>query len=238
MNYETANKQLTGRCKLSRKLANHTYLVRRGEDIAIRLHSTDVVTLHPDGSVTLNSGGWHTSTTKDRIGYGYGGTSFAPGYGLYQRNGIWYMHDGTLFYDGVTVGPDGNVIDPRPVTDYEVRLKALKKQIREYAKAFAANCKDIALPGSGDCWGCAFTVADDDPTHRTEPMGIDHYFQHMEEGYYVPSLLGNAILAKRFGSPGTIYHMCQTGQWGVEDLVYKFLVKQMQPSLDRELELV
>lgn len=34
---------------------------------AVRLHSTDVVTFHPDGSIELNTGGWQTPTTRDRM---------------------------------------------------------------------------------------------------------------------------------------------------------------------------
>ena len=226
--YKKADAQLQGRCKIQRKVANNTYLIRRGDDIALVLHATDVVTLHPDGSVTLNSGGWHTVTTKDRIGQ-YHRVS--------ARQGVWYMQDGTLFYDGVTIDPDGNVLSPRPVTDYELRLKRLKKQIKEYCKEFAVNTKDIALPGSGDCWGCAFQS--NDPTHREEPMGISHYFDHFEEKHFVPSLLGNAIRSKGYGNPGFIYHLVQTGTWGdTYSMLYKFLLKQLQPSLDREMELV
>jgi hypothetical protein len=235
--YEVADARLTGRCKTQRKVANHTYLIRRGGDIAVKLHATDVVTLHPDGSITLNSGGWHTPTTKERMTHYYG---YQTGhrYGLHSIDGVWLMHDGSLFYDGVTIDPDGNIIDPRPVTDYVVRLKALKKEIRAYAKAFAANSKDIALPSSGDCWGCSLQVSDSDPANRVEPMGMDHYHEHMEEGYYVPSLLGNAIRSKRYGSPAFIYQLCQTGTWvDTYSLIYKFMLKQMQPELDRELEL-
>jgi hypothetical protein len=50
-----------------KKLKNNTYLYPRGEDYAVRLHYTDVVTIHADGTYTLNSGGWDTPTTKDRI---------------------------------------------------------------------------------------------------------------------------------------------------------------------------
>jgi hypothetical protein len=65
--YATLNERLTGRCLERRKVANNTYAERRWPDIAIRLHDTDVVTLHPDGSITLNTGGWYTVTTKDRL---------------------------------------------------------------------------------------------------------------------------------------------------------------------------
>ena len=228
MNYETANATLTGRCKQSRKMANHTYLERQGEDIALRLHATDVVTMHADGSITLNSGGWQTVTTKERINNYY--------HFISQKAGIWYMNDGSLFYDGVTIDPDGNVINPREVTDYELRLKALKKEIRNYSKDFAANVKGIAIPNNGDCWGCAFQVENNDPKNRTEPFGDGHYSEHFKDGYYVPSLLGNAILSKGYRDPGFIYNLCQSGTWhDTYAMLYKFLLKQLKPSLDREV---
>lgn len=52
----------------SRKISNNTYAQRRGNgDIAVKLHGTDVVTFHPDESITLDTGGWHTVTTKQRM---------------------------------------------------------------------------------------------------------------------------------------------------------------------------
>lgn len=54
--------------KTSRKIGNNTY-ARITEDgsVAFRLHDTDVVTIHPDNSATLRTGGWKTYTTRDRI---------------------------------------------------------------------------------------------------------------------------------------------------------------------------
>ncbi len=66
-NFIEADQKLTGRNHDSRKLENNTYLERRGENIAIRLHRTDIVTHYPDGSFSLNDGGWNTPTTAERI---------------------------------------------------------------------------------------------------------------------------------------------------------------------------
>ena len=58
----------------SRKVANNTWLERRGHGyIALRLHATNVAEFFDDGSVVLNSGGWRTMTTKDRINRFVGG---------------------------------------------------------------------------------------------------------------------------------------------------------------------
>lgn len=71
----------------SRKLGNNTYAERiDGDTIGIKLHSTYVVTLYRDGSVKLDSGGWHTTITKDRI------NAFLPyPFALTQEKHAWYI---------------------------------------------------------------------------------------------------------------------------------------------------
>lgn len=84
MDYLRASLKLTGRCKLSRKLRNNTYLIRRSDSkIAVRLHSTDVVTFHADGSIDLHDGGWCTITTKDRINCYFEGR-------VWTESGYWF----------------------------------------------------------------------------------------------------------------------------------------------------
>lgn len=67
-----------------KKLCNHTYLVRRGVEgtveVAIQLHSTDVITFKPNGDTVLCTGGWNSNTTWDRI------NSFQK-YGAWSRRG-------------------------------------------------------------------------------------------------------------------------------------------------------
>ena len=80
-----------------RKLANNTYLHavtgapdREGNsygkpgDYVVRYHGTDVVTIHADGTFTLNSGGWYTYTTKDRI------SRFSPAR-IWSERGVWLV---------------------------------------------------------------------------------------------------------------------------------------------------
>lgn len=70
----------------SLKIGNNTYAERLGSNvIGIRLHGTHVVTLSPH-RIVLNSGGWHTVTTKDRL------NTFLPfGWGVVQVRGLWYL---------------------------------------------------------------------------------------------------------------------------------------------------
>jgi hypothetical protein len=97
------------RDKQSRKLCNNTYAEKRDSgSIAVRLHRTDVLTFTRRGTVTFNTGGWNTVTTKARI------NEYAPSvFRVYSDHGILYLcgprhfnrdkaqHWG--FFDGITV---------------------------------------------------------------------------------------------------------------------------------------
>lgn len=80
-----------------RPIANNTRIHRVGEDcIGIHLHSTDVIRLLRDGSTELNSGGWRTVTTANRIGrgrfqVGAGGIPWLYGWLAFDRSrGYWF----------------------------------------------------------------------------------------------------------------------------------------------------
>jgi hypothetical protein len=194
-----------------RKLENHTYLERRENgSIAVKLHATDVVTYLPNGRTVLASGGYRTSTTKDRL-IRYGGVPIT------QERGVWYMgarnHKQGTFRDGVTLLPDGTP-DPHTLAhpDTEREVAALRKRIREYAGAYAELlvAGEIPEPSGGDCWGC-YLRAEGEPV-TTEVMGTHHYLLHLggteeqEEPYYVPSLVVNAL---RFCGAGPAWY------WGL-----------------------
>ena len=99
-----AREMLNGRT--SRTIANNTTLVDLGEGgIVLRLHCTHVVTFRPDGSIVLNSGGWHTVTTKDRLSR----VARAHGWSVYAKAREWFVghRDGATFEfeDGFTIPP-------------------------------------------------------------------------------------------------------------------------------------
>lgn len=102
MNYQTANAMLTGRCKERRKIGNNTYLIRRGKEIAIRLHQTDIITLTDENEIIVNTGGWHTVTTKARL------NEYLP-IGIYQKSGEWFWHHGDKFRDGDKITLEGRI---------------------------------------------------------------------------------------------------------------------------------
>lgn len=175
----------------TRKLENNTYLQRRGDNLVVMLHSTDVVTYQADGRVILDSGGWRTPTTKDRI------NTYAP-INLWQDKGQWFIGPNwnrvntAIFQDGMIINPDGTfsgVMTAKQAKD-EQKLRA---QIRKYASGFikALQVGRVPLPSSGDCWGCCMKDVNTGDT----VMGSDHIREHLKKKYYVPSLAVNALKA-------------------------------------------
>ena len=68
-----------------RKIGNNTYAeILHDNSVGIMLHSTYVVKIHPDNTYTLQTGGWQTVTTKDRI------NQYSP-VRVYQRNYEWFV---------------------------------------------------------------------------------------------------------------------------------------------------
>lgn len=93
----------------SKKIKNNTYLIKINDDsIGVKLHNTIVVTIHKNGSYTLNTNGWRTVTTKQRI------NQYCP-IGVYQRKNRWYVGtESHPFFDGMIV---------KKIGDLEVVLK-------------------------------------------------------------------------------------------------------------------
>lgn len=208
MTYESANGQLTGRNSERRKIANNTYLERRSDNkIAIRLHNTDILTFSPNGDITLDSGGWKTVTTKARM------NDYLP-CRIWSERGVWYVHlNGTKvpYADSMVIHSDGTITgqaeDPQGVMK-------LKRRIARYSQAFieAFIAGEVPVPSNGDCWYCALRTAKVETVaigNGIAKMASDfgtngktlgeafrdtsHLEMHMEEKYYVPSLLARAI---------------------------------------------
>jgi len=203
MNYLKADSLLAGRNKLSRKVGNNTYLVRHsgvpGDSIHLKLHDTYIVTWYADGHVELNSGGWRTVTTKARLNEYLEG-----GYSISQVKGQWYLsryrgngvhEDVCMFEDGVTIAEDGETVaGGSPIEDAK-KLLALRRKVNRFALAYAAafGKGEVPAPGLGDCFYCGMREV---KSHK--PLGEcngdkDHLLSHLEESYFVPSILARAM---------------------------------------------
>lgn len=118
------------------RIAHNTFLAvnifERPEErdtISVILHNTAIVRFHSDGRITLNSGGYQTATTKDRIN-----KFLPPGYSLYQQHGQWWIEprghkeSRVKFYDGMVLAPFGQQWGG---IGYTVNPHPLEAQLRE-----------------------------------------------------------------------------------------------------------
>lgn len=171
-----------------------TRVQKRDNGIAIKYHYTDVVLFTPE-YIELNSGGYRTLTTKSRM------CESLPNSAVYQERGIWYVarnwadKNRQIFFDGIRLNYAGEVLNPIDEKLESERINKLIKQIKAYADKFIAalNAGEIGVPGSGDCWFCVMKTADG-KTLGDSVNDKDHLKAHLEEFYFVPSLLLNAVL--------------------------------------------
>ena len=53
---------------VGRKLSHNTYVEEDSDgSIGVRFHATRILTFHPEGTFTVNTGGYRTVTTKQRL---------------------------------------------------------------------------------------------------------------------------------------------------------------------------
>jgi hypothetical protein len=126
-------------------------------DIQVRYRGTPVVTLHPDHTYTLRTGGLATRTVRNRI------AEYSP-VSLVHRGGGYFIEDvrtGTLvpFLEGVRVGPDGRPIEGPAVPATTGRTTSLgengrgsgqqidEAQLRSFIRALVADAlRDFGVP--------------------------------------------------------------------------------------------
>jgi hypothetical protein len=213
-NYEKLNSYLGEKSERPAPKSNgKTTRVIRGEEndwIGIKLHRTIVIKHFKDGSIELNSGGWNTRTTRDKIN-----TYSPPEISVYTKNNIMYLRHKSIDYifeDKMCIKTDGSIfnqydekINPSSLIKKEKTARKELKQIKEYCKAFAdiVISQKLENPGPGDCWCCLSHVSNSDvPTIQTLHAngkvtdGFDeknHIKNHIKAKYYVPSLFLNAF---------------------------------------------
>jgi hypothetical protein len=112
----------------------------------VRLHSTDVLTFPARGGYIIDTGGWNTPTTRDRIN-----AALPGGARVYTRDGGLYLrHCGVewAFRERIEVGPRGRI---QP----DIRATARDREAK-MIDAFMAKWKTKGLPpvskSGGDPW--------------------------------------------------------------------------------------
>lgn len=181
---------------------------------AIRFHETDIVT-EKDGIVTLNSGGWRTYCTKDRI------NSYADLPTLSQRNFQWFIGDG-IFYDGMQFRNGVQISHIK--TDNKLERKKMLSKIDNYCALITAD--NLPVPSSGDCFFCS--LGDKDGVKLGDlTKDVEHLLSHMEEGYVVGSLLVNAMRESGFRNGQISVHYGMKIADTFRRAVKKYLTKRL-----------
>ncbi len=106
--YEQAREMTRG--KPERNIGYCTSVTRAcdGDDVYLIHHGTWIVSFHVDGSVTVNTGGWHTSTTKARINAVLRGSPWCL---TAERNEWWWFRNSERLYefrDGDRIYPNAH----------------------------------------------------------------------------------------------------------------------------------
>lgn len=171
-------------------LAANTRLVQRDGYYGVILHKTEIVKIYPSGRYVLNSGGYRTKTTKARI------NDFSPAR-VGAVKGLWYVN-GFVFEDGMTIDDKGKPVgELKDAKSIEASKAALDREVRAYIKRFAEDAKANGLkdPGPGDCFLCGLLSSPNVGEAR-----VDHLISHMEEDYFVPRLLLEAVAERVTGT--------------------------------------
>lgn len=210
---------------------------------AIQLFGTIILVYHEDGSVTLNSGGYLTRTTKRRI------NDYQDVVQVYQDRNVWYVNYGgygwnipenerTPFKDNMRVYPDGTTVYPGDEPD-PVRKRELADAIVDYAHNYAEALVEgkVPAPDSGDCQKCKGFFG-------TKASGGEHLLSHIKEGYYAPSLVREAF--KEYRAPALAWNALnafwygnpehRTSEW-IKDLLRQHAYRAIRSYLRARLGL-
>lgn len=190
-----------------RKIANNTFRYSTTEGCnVIRLHLTDIATQLANGSVRLNTGGWKSVTTKDRINGALGDFGLGDFY-VYSSKGQWFVGkrpehvDAIPFTDGMILPDAWNDPDARAEAHRQgVAAKLLKKAIRDFVNTTITDGGELPQPSGGDCWICMAQreTTPEQGEYRGEGMkthngDVRHLLEHIREGYMHGTLIVNAL---------------------------------------------
>ena len=205
-------------------------------DKVTRLHNTDVVRKTAKGKTVLNSAGWKTVTTKDRM------NSQLKGYRIISEKGVWYVdhvinwhtwdkaNRRVAFYDGIVI-PDC-FKHPAKAAASEKRELTLRSKVKAFvAKLDKMEC--LPDPSPGDCWLCSMRDANG-KTMGEHGNDAGHIREHIKEGYLHGSLIFNALQSAGYRNPAFIFQMEQADRKAgrkpsnVKRALKKYLYRQLE----------
>ena len=211
--------EVTAGITKSRVIANNTLRINYEDGTkAIRFHDTDVITFKP-GEIVLNSGGFRTKTTKERI------SQFSSLH-INQENGVWDVN-GKAFYDGITFNEAGELLSEDKIIDLD-EIKRMKKKISKFCSLITKD--NLPIPSNGDCWFCLMRTQNG-KTMGDEQGDHNHLINHMEEGYMPGSLLVNAMKERGYKDEGIGYHYQLKVVDAFKRAVRRYMQKRLIPDI-------
>lgn len=196
-----------------------------------RLHQTDVVRELGAGRYALDSGGWRTPTTKDRM------NGALRGYHIYANKGSWYVRQGFGFdggipyYDGIIL-PDAfeKPAALKKATKAEADEQVTRKAILAFVRKLD-SFEQLPLPSAGDCWLCCMHTADGKSMGDLggRDSNADHLREHIKEGYVHGSLLVNAMRWAGYKDLGIRYWFSQPKghRRAIKSALRRYLCRQL-----------
>jgi len=239
--------------KQSRRICgNNTYVERRDNGIAIRLHQTDIVFYFGNGElIRLNTGGWHTQITKQRL------EQFLPApLAVMSFKGQWRISlvgrhwastkaecaDSVVFTDGLDLAwyPEGwrpvNALSAEDEARLDEAKRNLDKEVKRYTTALAKKLpewrdeirENSSLSTSGDPFCCSLGIGAGDK---------DHLWTHLRETYVFPTIVIRAFEdssryqgGKYTPAQYAVNHLAIGYEKTVVREVRKYLLKHLDPA--------
>lgn len=218
----------------SRKIGNNTYAQRRDHGaIAVRLHDTDILTYTPKRyshprepvlkmtdvecaveigyDVEINTGGWLTITTKNRI------NAHLPHYRIDSLDGRWFLND-REFQDGLLWYRDGCKVHVRPgrtmsiVTGFMVddereradrHNRQMNKLIDRYLKGWNDTSHERVVNEYGPIAvnGCALCLKTSEGLIGERMGDVQHLIEHLMERVLPQTVWMAAIESCKYRNP-------------------------------------
>lgn len=215
-------------------VGNNTRLIIQADDeVGLLYHKTFIVTYHTNGGMTLNSGGWRTVTTKERISQ-----ALPMGWAIRSEQGQWFVVNVTsgveyIYYDGFEFQPDGfDQLQPAPdpakakaeLATWEYN-KVVRQQIRRFVRNLTAEQVSNALEGHGSCEQCLIRPGLSHP---------DHLVVHVQENFLTKELVYASLAARGFVDPYLILNVVKVAAV-VQDEVDSMLKQALRKYLDRQI---
>lgn len=145
--FEHADKRRGGaRGKLCHSTTIERFLTRGADEFGIRLHDTVILLFRSDGSMVVNTGGWQTKTTRDRLNRCGVRLGMGGGVASVTHGGVEHV-----YRDGMTLLPDGTVLGYPTVGTVEQVRSRRRRALAAWNRANKGE-GDFTSPPYGCAW--------------------------------------------------------------------------------------